>query len=315
MATTNFASNYCTKSHSESVNENFADIKSFLLEAQKLFIPSKEISGKYSYPWINGFLKRHIYKRRRLFDALLKNGKRPRDVPQYIRYCKLVDKLIEDSYWKYINNLFDNQGSDIDNKKNLFKFVKSQRKDQNGIPPFKHQGNTVTDAKTKAGLMNDYFTSVFTASSGNPIPDKGPSPHSIMSDITVTSNGVHKLLSNLQSKKATGPDLISARLLKTIAEEITPVFVSLFQQSFDTGIFPDECKKANVTPIHKKGPKSNVENYRPISITSIVGKLLEHILASHFMEHLEKNNILTPNSMASVNIDQLLANFFSLVMT
>ena len=70
--------------------------------------------------------------------------------------------------------------------------------------------------------------------------------------------------------------------------------MSFFQQSLDTGTLPDEFKNANVTPIHKKGLKSDVNNYHPISLTSILSKCLEHIVVSHFMNHLETNNILAP---------------------
>lgn len=292
-ATTTFASDYLKTCNIRTVNENFEVIKSFLQDAQNKFIPSKMVSGKYSYPWITDFIKRRISKRRHLYSSFLKAGKRPRDEQQYTHYSKLVDTLISDSYWTYVNDLFKNQSTETENKKNLFKFVKSQRMDQQGVPPLKHQGKTVSDACSKANLMNDYFTSVF-AQFDNPVPDKGPSPHSVMPNITVTPNGVFKLLSGLESKKAIGPDNISATLLKTVSAEITPVIVSLFQQSFDTGVFPDEFKMAKITPIHKKGQKSNVENYRPISLTSILGKCLEHILASQLMDHLDRNGILIP---------------------
>ena len=294
-ATSDFALDYLRRAHTRPVNDNFLEIQSFLQNAQDKFIPTKLISGKYSYPWITSFLKKKIYKRRRLYSSLLKEGLRPRDIQHYTYYSKLVDALISDSYWKYVNNLFDNQANDVDNKKNLFKFVKSQRKDQCGTPPFKHMGKVITDSKTKANLMNDYFTSIFTENEDTNIPNKGPSPHPTMPKFEITHNGVYKLISNLKTKKATGPDNIPAILLKNVVAEITPVIVSLFRQSLDSGILPNEFKKANVTPIHKKGsgPKSIVKNYRPISLTSILSKCLEHILASQFMNHLERNNILT----------------------
>ena len=73
-----------------------------------------------------------------------------------------------------------------------------------------------------------------------------------MPKIYVTLNGVIKLLNGLQTKKATGPDNVSARLIKEIAAELAPALVNFFQQSIDSGIFPDAFKEANITPIHKK---------------------------------------------------------------
>ena len=66
----------------------------------------------------------------------------------------------------------------------------------------------------------------------------------------------------------------------------------LFQQSLDSGVLPNDWKKAYVTPIYKKGDKTNPANYRPISLTSVVCKVMEHILASHIMQYLDTNNIL-----------------------
>ncbi|KAJ8030007.1 LINE-1 reverse transcriptase-like [Holothuria leucospilota] len=165
---------------------------------------------------------------------------------------------------------------------------------QYGIPSLKHEGKTITDAKLKADLLNNYFTSVFTLNNHKSIPDKGPPPLPPMPCIVVTAPGVLKLLSELKTRKAIGPDKIPSVLLKTVANEITPVIVSFFQQSLNTGIFPDKLKKANVTPIPKKGSKADVKNYPPISLTSILSKCLEHIMVSNFMSHLESNSILTP---------------------
>lgn len=99
-----------------------------------------------------------------------------------------------------------------------------------------------------------------------------------MDNIVISPRGVHKLLSNLNAHKATGPDAISARFLKELAEEITPA----------------DWRIAHFVPIFKKGDKSAAANYRPISLMSICSKMLEHILHSNIMDHFERNSILTP---------------------
>ena len=101
-----------------------------------------------------------------------------------------------------------------------------------------------------------------------------------MSQINVTPFGVYKLLSGLDIHKATGPDMIHGRLLKALALELTPVFTLLYQTSLDQGAIPDDWRTADVTPIFKKGEKNKPENYRPISLTSISCKMLEHIICS-----------------------------------
>ena len=292
-ATSKFTKQYLNDSKKNSVNQNCSCIISYLTFAKNKFIPSKLISGKYSYPWINKFLKKMIRKRRHLYIKLKNQSKCPRATIQYKHFQKTVNKLIEESYWNYTNNLFNNQASDTENKKNLFKFIKSQRKDHYGVSSLKHQGETIIDPQIKANLINDHFSSVFTKPCNSDIPTKGASPYKDLPKVTVTLNGIRKLLSGLQTKKATGPDNIPARLLKAISSEISPAIVNLFQQSLDSGVFPDAFKEANITPIHKKGPKSDVKNYRPISLTSVLGKCLEHIMSSQIMNHLESNDVLS----------------------
>ena len=84
------------------------------------------------------------------------------------------------------------------------------------------------------------------------IPNKGKSNHKQMPEISVCKSGVMKLLSSLNIHKATGPDEISARLLKESASQITPAFVFLFQAYLSQGKVPDEWKNANVVPIFNK---------------------------------------------------------------
>ena len=74
---------------------------------------------------------------------------------------------------------------------------------------------------------------------------------------------------------------------------LAPVYTILFQASLDQGSVPEDWKTAHITPIFKKGDPKKAANYRPISLTSITCKLLEHIIHSNIMTHFDSNNILT----------------------
>ena len=89
-----------------------------------------------------------------------------------------------------------------------------------------------------------------------------------------------------------GPDGLHPRVLKTLAAVIAPTLQIIFQKSLDTGKVPADWKKANVCPIFKKGERYNPANYRPVSLTCICSKLLEHIVTKHLLCHLEQNKIL-----------------------
>ena len=141
----------------------------------------------------------------------------------------------------------------------------------------------------KANAFNDYFKSVFTTEDLQSFPDKGPSPHPNIDDITISSPGILKLLNNLNINKA---DRICARVLRETSSIIAPILTIIFQCSLDNGIIPEDWKTANIVPIHKKNDRSKPANYRPISLTCITSKLFEHIIASHIIQHLETNGIL-----------------------
>ena len=110
---------------------------------------------------------------------------------------------------------------------------------------------------------------------------------------TLTTEGVAKLRQKLNPAKATGPDLLPARVLKELASEISPYLTAIFQGSFDTGYVPKDWRKANVTAIFKKGEKFKASNYRPVSLTSICCKIQEHVKTSNVLNYLDVHNILT----------------------
>jgi len=112
-----------------------------------------------------------------------------------------------------------------------------------------------------------------------------------MPKITVSVNGVQKLLSNLKDKAA-GPDNIKPLVLKELSKQISPIITLLFQKSLDSGILPKVWTSANVIPLYKKGNKEDPANYRPISLTCILCKSLEHIVSSNLSAHFNKYNIL-----------------------
>ena len=114
----------------------------------------------------------------------------------------------------------------------------------------------------------------------------------IMHDIKISTAGVCKLLSGLNVSKAAGPDAIRPLVLKQLCQEIAPVFALIFQTSFNSGIVPTDWKKAQVCPLFKKGNKTDPANYQPISLTCILCKTMEHIVAPTMTKHFNQHHIL-----------------------
>jgi hypothetical protein len=137
----------------------------------------------------------------------------------------------------------------------------------------------------KANILNYQFTSVFKSEDPlQPLPDMSPSPHLAVSDITITQEGVQTLLCHHNPHRATGPDQVSPRLLKETAKQISPALTLVFQASINQGKVPEEWKSANITPLFKKGDRSAPVNYRPVSLTSVCSKVMEHIIHSHIIK-------------------------------
>ncbi|KAF2346871.1 Reverse transcriptase domain [Trinorchestia longiramus] len=103
---------------------------------------------------------------------------------------------------------------------------------------------------------------------------------------------VEEQLSILNPYKSTGPDGIGPRILKEAAEVIRKPLTNIFNRSLETGIVLDDWKRANVTPIFKKGNKQIPNNYRPISLTSVINKTIERLLKVRITEHLNDQNLI-----------------------
>ncbi|KFW84734.1 hypothetical protein N305_10376, partial [Manacus vitellinus] len=98
---------------------------------------------------------------------------------------------------------------------------------------------------------------------------------------------VSDLLSHLDPHKSMGPDGIHPRVMREVVEELAKLLSIIYQQSWLTGEVPGDWKLANVTPIHKKGCKEDLRNYRPVSLTSVPGKVMEQIILSAITQHLQ----------------------------
>ena len=170
--------------------------------------------------------------------------------------------------------------------KRFWSFVKSLKKDASGITSLRENGILKTDMVGKANICNKQFQSAFTRETDSEIPSKGTSPFTPMGEITVDPKGVLKLLNGLKVHKAPGPDGLSARVLKECSSEIAPILAFIYNESLAQGTVPDDWRQANVAPVYKKGEKYDAANYRPVSLTCICCKTLEHIIVSNINKHL-----------------------------
>jgi hypothetical protein len=180
-----------------------------------------------------------------------------------------------------------------ENTKPFWNFVKTKRQEVFGISVLEAAGRTISSAREKAEALNEQYCSVFTKEDLSNVPDIGDGSAPDLPSITITTPGVEKLLRDLKVNKASGPDNIPARVLKECSTAIAPILQKIFQKSINSGTLPTDWLSANVSPIYKKGDRSCPANYRPVSLTCISCKLLEHIIHSQIMHHVDKYQLLS----------------------
>ena len=167
--------------------------------------------------------------------------------------------------------------------------------DQSNIPPLLVNDNLIFDDIDKANEFNSFFaTQTIVNDDGARLPELNVNaiPGQI-SNIVLRESEVEDILKILNPSKASGPDLISPRLLKASAGILKYPLCKLFNLSLEKATYPSQWKRANVTPVFKSNNSSDVKNYRPISLLSVISKVMERCVYKHIHNHLLEYNIIT----------------------
>ena len=269
-----------------------------LLNIARTFIPNKSILVRPNdSPWYSNNLR--LLKRR--VDRLYKNAKKRKTVLSWDRY-KTLRNQYQSALDEAENNFKKSRAASLQDCKNTrqwWKTVKNMlgRGGQDSYPAMidPDTDTHVCDNKQKADLFNKFFLShskIDTSNTDLPNNQQPVTPNTL-NDIVATEQEVLDLINSLETNKSTGPDGISPQLLKIAGDAIVPSLTRLINLSLYTSTVPKSWKRANVTPVHKKGDKDHVNNYRPISLLPTVSKILEKIVFKHVYNHLLDNNILS----------------------
>ena len=241
-----------------------------------------------------------IHKR----DRHYKKHKKTADNSQQRKFKELkktIQKELRRAYWRYIESIVtpSEESDERSSMKKFWTYIKHKRTESSGISVLRSDGLLHSDPVKQATILNTQFQSAFSEKSEinaeefkNKCGMQGSYPTA--EDIHITEIGIHKLLSKLNPHKAAGPDELKPRVLKELADCIAPILTIIFNKSLDSGEVPTDWKTARVSPIYKKGDRHKAENYRPISLTCICCKLLEHVVTSNIMKHADTFNIMYP---------------------
>ena len=182
------------------------------------------------------------------------------------------------------------------NPKSFWNYIKSQTKQNTEIPNLQNSNGEITsNNEEKAEVLNNYFASVFK-DDGNleSTPHLQPKKYEhTLDQIICYEDEVLKKLKSLKVDKSPGPDGLHPKLLFELSDVLCKPLCMLFNKSIREGVVPIDWKTARVSALHKKGDRSLPSNYRPVSLTSIVCKLLESIIRDNIESHLKSNNLLS----------------------
>ena len=262
-------------------------------------IPNKVIKcNDKDPPWITHELKTAIRRKHRVYRKYVRRGQRKEDWDHVKNIRNETSKMIISAKEKYFLNLGrklsdPNQG--IKAYWTTLNRLLNKKKVAN-IPPLLENGLFETNVQTKATILNDFFVEqCCTITTGSTLPNFRPRCRSVLQNLTIDREKVFNLILALDTKKANGCDNISAFMIKACGSSIVEPLCRIFEKCLETGIYPSTWKKANIVPIHKKGSRQCKNNYRPISLLPILGKIFEKLLFDKIYSHLCENGLLTQN--------------------
>ena len=160
--------------------------------------------------------------------------------------------------------------------------------------------------------LNGYFSSVFTKEDISSLPVADAKFQGAKSDylgpLVVTPELVAKKIKAMKDNKSPGVDGIPPKLLMETVEQISIPLARVFNLSLKEGVVPFEWKEANIIPLFKKGSRNKSENYRPVSLTSMICKLLERLIKDHMVDFLVKHKLLNSSQHGFLKARSCLTN-------
>ncbi|CAM4695697.1 unnamed protein product [Lepidochelys kempii] len=278
-----------TNMKGKGVQESWLYFKESLLRLQGQTIPMSRKNSKYGRrpAWLNGEILADIKHKKEAYKKW-KVGHMTRE--EY----KNIARACRNDIRRAKSHLELQLARDVkSNKKCFFRYVGNKKKAKESVGPLLNEGgNLVTEDVEKANVLNAFFASVFTNKVSSQTAALGITKWGRDGQPSVEIEVVRDYLEKLDVHKSMGPDELHPRVLKELAAVIAEPLAIIFENSWQTGEVLDDWKKANVVPIFKKGKKEDPGNYRPVSLTSVPGKIMEQVLKESILKHLHERKVI-----------------------
>ena len=269
-------------------------LKSKYMQIRSQCIPQKNVGSKrHSQPrWFKNDIAKKIQERQRAYKYS-KLYPTEENIKIHKQQCRNVTKAIRRAK---LDNEQRVANAAKANPKVFYAHVNSRKPIKSSIGPLKDsQGNVISCDEGMAELLNEYFASVYTEEDLQGMPTvparyQGNEP---LEKINLTVERVKDKLKKLNPNKSPGPDGFYPREIKEVENEFAPHLYDVYKASLEQKTAVSDWKLQNITPLFKKGSKDKPGNHRPVSLTSVPGKILESIIAEDIIKHLEENNLIS----------------------
>ena len=284
--------------YDQDVNKHVQNITEHIIDISRACIPNRLTRILPDEPpLMNTSIKHYI----RLSKRAYRKAKRTSTTHHWTKFRALRNKvisMIRDSKGKPNENIAKKKlKSDTLSAKDWWSTLKSVilPNSSNSFPPLDNDDQRITDDVDKANALINYFRDQTLINDTDvEVPDviQQNVAHELRSFI-LTPAEIEVILKSLPIGKAAGPDSISNQILRELATELSYPLCSLFNQSLQTGTFPDSWKLSNVCHILKTSDRSSVSNFRPVSLLCTSVKVFERAIFKHVINHFRDNSILT----------------------
>ncbi len=276
----------------KTVNHQWDIFKTEYHRLREKYIPHKLIKAnrRLKPPWTRYKSVKKAQEAKRKAYVKSKISGLNADSELYKQESRRCTQKINEAKAHYENTLVE----DIpNNPKRFYNYARSFTRTSSTIDCLETDGRRVTDDVEKANILNDYFASVMTEENFNSFQPPLPEPiQNGIHNITFTPNEVREKLKHLKKHKASGMDEVHVNVLMQVLDFDVPLSI-IFNTSLRTGTIPQDWRDANITPLYKKGSRMNPNNYRPVSLTSQVCKVMERLILDILWKHINKEKLIS----------------------
>ena len=290
-----------------SVHEGSEKLISEIRKVMDFYAPEKTLKFKTKFknyqPWLTPGLKKSSRKCQQMYRNVARKDRNSPEFNNYKIYRNVLNSLRRKAKFDYYKKLIQENRY---NAKKVWAVIHKLVGKLNNKNDISDEILVNGIRESRADIVSDAFAKYYSEVGkrlANKIEEKGHviDPVSVMKNkvqqscflFPTTTLEIEKIIRNLKRKDSSGIDGISNRILKSIYPGIIEALKIIFNKSMQEGIFPDNMKVAIIKPIYKGKSKTEIVNYRPVSLLPVISKVLEKVIQTRIMNFFLRNKVLS----------------------